>query len=78
MTFQDRRHGESKPALVRQEPVKDTEKSADVSTNRGQCLITDIVVFAQQVISFQSHPNHTVEKGMINNETQVGSSLSRG
>nr|XP_040053679.1 TSC complex subunit 1b isoform X3 [Gasterosteus aculeatus aculeatus] len=32
----DRRHGESKPALVRQEPVKDTEKSADVSTNRAE------------------------------------------
>lgn len=36
-TFQDRRPGESsKPALVRQEPVKDTEKSAEVATNRGE------------------------------------------
>lgn len=36
VTFQDRRQGESsKPALVRQEPVKDTEKSAEVATNRG-------------------------------------------
>ncbi|XP_037340612.2 TSC complex subunit 1b isoform X1 [Pungitius pungitius] len=31
----DRRHGESKPALVRQEPVRDIDKSADVSTNRA-------------------------------------------
>ncbi|KAM8827956.1 TSC complex subunit 1b isoform 2-T4 [Spinachia spinachia] len=30
----DRRSGESKPALVRQDPVKDTEKSAAMSTNR--------------------------------------------
>ena len=36
VTFQDRRQGESgKPALVRQEPVKDAEKSADGATNRG-------------------------------------------
>lgn len=37
VTFQDRRQGESsKAALVRQEQVRDTDKSAEVASNRGK------------------------------------------
>ncbi|XP_022623748.1 hamartin-like isoform X2 [Seriola dumerili] len=52
----DRRHGESsKPSLVRQEPVKDTEKSGEVTTNRDagaaeniSMTLTELSVFMKK------------------------------
>ncbi|XP_055369231.1 TSC complex subunit 1b isoform X2 [Betta splendens] len=50
----DRRHGEnSKPALVRQEPVKDTEKISEVTANRGAAenismTLTELSVFMEK------------------------------
>ncbi|XP_075935839.1 TSC complex subunit 1b isoform X3 [Anarhichas minor] len=73
----DRRHGESgKPALVRQEPVKDTEKSAEVATNREagaaenvSMTLTELSVFMKkQELELQLRTEKEREEAAITEE----------
>ncbi|XP_034402542.1 TSC complex subunit 1b isoform X2 [Cyclopterus lumpus] len=73
----DRRHGESgKPALVRQEPVKDTEKSADVAAHRDagaaesvSMTLTELSVFMKkQELELQLRTEKEREEAAITEE----------
>ncbi|XP_054468198.1 TSC complex subunit 1b isoform X2 [Anoplopoma fimbria] len=73
----DRRHGESgKPALVRQEPVKDAEKNAEVATNRDagaaenvSMTLTELSVFMKkQELELQLRTEKEREEAAITEE----------
>ncbi|XP_035464006.2 TSC complex subunit 1b [Scophthalmus maximus] len=73
----DRRQGESgKPALVRQEPVKDTEKSADTTTHRDagaaenvSMTLTELSVFMKkQELELQLRTEKEREEAAITEE----------
>ncbi|XP_044029198.1 TSC complex subunit 1b isoform X3 [Siniperca chuatsi] len=73
----DRRQGESsKPALVRQEPVKDTEKSTEVATNRDagaaeniSMTLTELSVFMKkQELELQLRTEKEREEAAITEE----------
>ncbi|XP_020491710.2 TSC complex subunit 1b [Labrus bergylta] len=73
----DRRHGESnKPALVRQEPVKDSERSAEAVTNRDagaaeniSMTLTELSVFMKkQELELQLRTEKEREEAAITEE----------